>query len=318
MKIRNDSDPMEKVKSSTSITTDYVSRMAVLQSFSELGIGSVAHALQLPLVGQILSLNQIAILTWTCKLSENRKSAMSSCMAVACITSLLKSLAPVGKKLTPMLAISAQGFLYCIGLFLLGRHFLGVILGAALSSVWSFAQPILFAYFIFGNTLYFGAEKIWKDFSQAFSLPKEMILWILLGFVLIKVLLSILLSAYLWKSSWGLLAKYQNSVENLRQKTAHHIKPLRAQSHHPAWKQALLDLWTPWFVFSFLLTVLFLAFSQHEKGPEIWIYLLRPLAFGWLGFWLLRSLPSSFYQWVEKRFPGLEQARKQLQRSSEE
>lgn len=309
---------MEEVTPASSTTTELIARMAVLQSFSELGIGSAAHALQLPLTGQILSLNQIAILTWTCKFCEQRKSAISSCMAVACITSLLKSLAPAGKKLTPMLAISVQGLLYSIGLFLFGLNFFGVIFGAALSSLWSFAQPILFAYFIFGNTLYFGAEKVWKDFSQAFSLPKEMILWILLGFVLIKVILSILLSTYVWRSSFALLTKYQNSVEKLRQKTSHHFRPLKPKSHHPAWQQALLDLWTPWFVFSFLLTVLFLAFSQHEKGPEIWIYLLRPLAFGWLGFWLLRSLPSSFYQWVEKRFPGLDQARKKFQNLSNE
>lgn len=288
-----------------------IAKMATLQSISEIGVGSIAYALHLPFTGHLMSLNQNAILTWTAKLSPNRSEAISTCTGVSSIASLLKSLSPAGKKLTPMLAISIQGFLYSLGISIFGRNILGVLVGSAISSSWGFLQPILFAFMIFGQPLFSGIEKIWKDVSETFSLSPQVILWILVVFILLKIILGLTIATFVWFSPITMLNRYQNYINHLNRKAP---KAINHKTHRPAWQQAFFDMLTPWFILSMILSIFFLFFAQHEMGGNIWLYILRPIALGWIGFWLLRSIPDSWFVKLEKRFPAFEKTRKMFYR----
>jgi hypothetical protein len=54
----------------------------------------------------------------------------------------------------PGLAISAQGFLYTLGIWIFGRTLPGAILGSMLSGMWAFLQPLAGAYILFGATFF--------------------------------------------------------------------------------------------------------------------------------------------------------------------
>ena len=118
-----------------------VSYYATIQSLVEVGLGSFLHAFHIPFSGHALSLNQGLILTQACQKTESRKEAVTATNGIAIITAILKSLSPMGKRLTPMLAISMQGFLFSLGILILGNNILGMILGISLLSLWGFAQP---------------------------------------------------------------------------------------------------------------------------------------------------------------------------------
>jgi len=317
MNYDNFKEKMAKISSAESSANwenekqNLVAKMATLQSISEIGVGSIAYTLHIPFTGHLMSLNQNAILTWTAKLSPNRRESISTCTAVASIASLLKSLSPAGKKLTPMLAISIQGFLYSLGISIFGRNILGLLVGSALACSWGFIQPVLFAIMIFGQPLVSGIEKIWKDVSETFNLSSQVILWVLIVFILLKIIFGLLITAFVWLSPITMLNKYQNYIGNLDRKTPNAIGN---KTHRPAWQQAFYDMLTPWFILSMILSSFFLFFAQHEMGSNIWLYLLRPIALGWLGFWFLRSVPDSWFLKLEKRFPAFEKTRKMFHR----
>jgi RsiW-degrading membrane proteinase PrsW (M82 family) len=78
----------------------------------------------------------------------------------------------------------------------------------------------------------------------------------------------------------------------------------RAPARNVYWA-ALRDLFTPLFVISWLLTLMFFFYAQEDEAATIWI-LLRPLALGYLLFLGLRLFPvTSARIWLEKRHPQL-------------
>src|SRR5690606_26186631 len=85
--------------------------------------------------------------------STSRFSAVKMVMEVSSVTSIMKALAPVGKKLGPMISISMQGFLYMLGILSFGRGLFGQMLGMALLSVWAFIQPLITFFIIYGQDL---------------------------------------------------------------------------------------------------------------------------------------------------------------------
>lgn len=249
-------------------------KYAALLTVTEVGLGSLLHAFHLPLSGQFLSLNQGVLLTFAAKNSSNRPARISF------LASLLKSLSPAGKRLTPMLAITAQGLLFSLGL-LVGRNALGIALGMALLSVWAFAQPLLLAHLIFGQALWDAIAKLWGEISAHLSLPLEWGVRFLIAVVAGKGVLAVGLGLTAWWSGTETESRYSQAMRSLP-----HL-PRRERATVPAWRGALRDLSSPWF----LLSLVFSGIYFWMEGKEVWIYLLRPLAVGYLVFWAIRSFP---------------------------
>src|SRR5262245_14165135 len=105
--------------------TEVVGYYAAILAVTEVGLGAFLHALQIPFfVGYTLSLNQIFLLN---RASFEAGSGASRLMpaSLSCIGALLKALAPFGKKLMPMVAISMQGLLYTLAIVVFGHSRLG-------------------------------------------------------------------------------------------------------------------------------------------------------------------------------------------------
>lgn len=280
-----------------------ISYYATLQSLVEVGLGSFLHAFHIPFSGHALSLNQGLILTQACQKTNTRKEAMMATNGISIITAVLKSLSPIGKRLTPMLAISMQGFLFSIGIFIFGNNIIGMILGMWLLSLWSFCQPLLFAYLFFGERLFIAIEKLWLDIAEKLSLPPEYGINILIIFVSIKLLLAVIVAFIGWKYPTWITEKYFTKIMKYKDFTTQSIR--KKKKAPTATIGALKDLLNPWMILSLGLTIAFMILTEKSDYFQVFIYSLRVIAVAYLVFFILRAFPQSWIKKALKSFPTL-------------
>lgn len=273
-------------------------------SLVEIGLGGVLHGMKIPFAGTFLSLNQGLFLTRLVKLNRSAPEVRTLPFRVSNITALLKSLSPVGKKLLPMLAISAQGFLFSIGTVFLGPHLAGCLMGSALSSFWGVFQPLAVLWLVYGSA--FGEaqlEKMLAYFNHLLGgftqLTTETLTTVILSFAVLKAVTAMLLTLLGWKApfdeqsllnqrllKWGLRGLPRSSQNQ--------------QTSHPA-LSALKELKQPLFLISFFLTGVFFYFAEDTKAGFIWNS-LRPIAIAYLFFLAIRLFPVD--SWIKKRGLG--------------
>lgn len=259
---------------------DLIGLYAGLLTAAEVGVGSFMHAFHLPFTGYILSLNQVLLLT---KATEDAGACQQKGLtaSISSIAAILKSLSPMGKRLTPMIAIAMQGLLFNLGILIGGKGALGKGLGACLLAIWGFLQPVFIYYIIFGQ-LIFDALFKWLDpewFWEIFAL-----------FVVFKCVLAVVVIklAHRIPSKWWAKWMPEKRVQ----------QEVKEGWKHSMWK-ALTDLMMFPFVASIGLTAIFLYAMHHEIDDVVW-GLMRPLAVGYLVFFILRVLPlSRLTAWLE-------------------
>ncbi len=251
---------------------------AALLSMIEVGLGSFLHAFRLPLSGQILSLNQIFLMT---RASIELKDYQAGSI-IGTTSGILKSLSPAGKKLTPMLAITAQGHLFSIGCFVAGCNIIGHILGAIFAGLWSYIQPIAIYLLLFGEDLIFMFHYFVNKINNVIDFKIENFYWIFLGFIILKTILSILAvftAHYLKEEHIQLYYDWSSKFKPKRNKTT--ISPFYG---------ALKDMLNPLFILSLIGLFIFFFYSNANYSTLIWS-LLRPLAGGFILFYLIRVFP---------------------------
>jgi hypothetical protein len=245
---------------------------------AEVGIGSVLHAFHIPFAGNLLSLNQVFILThFLCEASSSKRTF--SPFSISTTAALIKCLAPMGKKLTPMLAICMQGVLYNLGILCLGNTHLGRWMGGVLSSMWGFFQPLFLYWLFFGSSLFHAAN--------TFAWVEKLFYGLIIGKVVaasLIVFLTPLLPACRF-------THYFNKLSD-----AARLNNLSSMPQHPI-RQALSELCKPLFLFSLFLTSFFFYFSQGVSEAMIW-GILRPLGTGILFFFITRLLPLK--RWLKR------------------
>jgi hypothetical protein len=252
----------------------------------ETGLGSILHALHVPLTGFFLSLNQAYFLSFSVKIMRRESTARFNGLHISTIVALLKSLSPAGKKLTPMLAIAMQGVLFSAGTLILGANFLGVALGAILLSLWGFIQPLALTGLIFGASLH--PSKV-LEITQYYARMVERIvpnfsdhlLSIILGLVLVKVILALGLASHAWMAHTSTVKSWLGKLI----KTGAQIKPVKEYPNDSKPSApvvlALKELLRPIILFPLALTGCFFWFAEHNAAKSIWM-MLRPLAIAFL------------------------------------
>ncbi len=259
-------------------------------SLIEIGLGSLLHSFKIPLAGHFMSINQNAMLA---RISFELKSKTSP-MKVSNIAAILKSLSPAGKKLTPMLAICAQGLLFSIGILTLGINYIGLFFSVILSSSWAFIQPVLFIYFLFGQKSLSVASHFIKEFSKVMPNSQSYLVAIIILFFIVKILMSYIFSIIMIKMSPQDFELYQRKMMTNQSKEETH-------TNHNPYILALKDLLSPLFIFSFLFTLFFFFFSHADTSVIFWA-ILRPLALGYILFFVVRVYPleniSRFLNWL--------------------
>ena len=268
-------------------------RDAAILSAVEIGLGSALHALHVPLAGQFLSLNQGFILSRSTLKGPRTPQARWEPMRISNIAAILKSLSPAGKKLEPMLALSAQGALFGMGVLVLGCNFVGVLAGFLLLSLWAFVQPFVTYYFLFGNNLVKTVEYAFHKFSAGFPFARESLIWVIGAGIAIKLLLALVLVFTADRIPEARFKRYQ---DRLLKKGQAKRRALLEETPETSLSQkavfAVRDLFNPLFLISLGMTAFFLIYSEASFASVIW-GLMRPLAFGFLLFFAIRAIPLS-------------------------
>lgn len=257
-------------------------------TLTELGLGSLLHAFYVPFSGHFLSLNQGLLLT---RLAREPDSCTFTPSQASNVAAVLKSLSPAGKKLTPMLAISAQGFFYSLGLASLGRNIFGMIFGMMMLTLWAFVQPCLLYYTIFGSTLIEAGQQIFKEINRVFHIETQYILWVLCAAIIAKIVLGI-----------GVVFIAGRQTGDLWFERVKHVSPFDFKVHETPTslttkiRMGLRGLTQPLFLISFSCVLVFLILNQARFQTWGW-FLLRPIAIGFLIHFLIQFIP--FEKWLK-------------------
>lgn len=267
-------------------SVDLLGAYAGCLALTEVGLGSLLHAFHVPFSGSFLSLNQIFILTLS---SLNKPTTRFTPALISFITAMLKSLAPVGKKVTPMLAISMQGLLFNCGILLFGNSIFGMIVGAILASLWGFAQSLLLYYLIFGRTLFDAVSGV----VQYVSWDENTIYYGLACLACTKVVLAIAIVCVTPRLPLTWINFYLDKLSRLNSQQ-NGPKPKALQG-------ALRDICMPMFLLAMGVSAFF-YFSIEQDYTVLFWHLLRPLTVGFVCFFILRWLPiEQITFWFESK-----------------
>ncbi len=273
---------------------DHTGKQAALLSLIEIGLGSILHSLRLPFSGHSLSLNQSFLLSRAALSVRQAPGARFVPAYMSNIAAILKSLAPAGKKLTPMLAISAQGSLFTLGLIVFGINPVGIVTGSILLSLWAFIQPVLLYYLLYGKTIIHIADYFYEKLDKVFPLNSDILIAVLLSVVLVKVCLSIVVAFLALRLPDDFVeSQYKRIIQKAKAapKYNHFLKQSPHRQSIPSnMRLAFFDLCNPLFLFSLVVTCFFFIFTKTEITQTIWI-LLRPIAVGYVLFLCIRLLP---------------------------
>lgn len=266
-------------------------------SLIEVGLGSLLHAFKVPFSGILLSLNQGFILCRAAIFSRDIPQNLWTTYSISNVAAVLKSLSPAGKKLGPMLSLSMQGLLFNIGILVFGTNPVGLCAGMALLSIWTFIQPLVTYYLFFGNELISAVEYLYQKTLPYHGLKAESLLWIFLGLVVTKMLAAVILAIVAWRTQGDTIygKNYEEGLIKLAREKGAKISDER-KNGNAAWL-AFKDLFRPLFLVSLVTTGAFLYFSQHDYAQIGW-YLLRPLAIGFIFFYISRTLTLD--RWLTK------------------
>lgn len=260
-------------------TTDIEIKRAAQLSLVEISVGSVGHGFKIPLTGQILSLNQLAFL-----LNANNRDQLptASSFEISGIAAVLKSFSPAGQKLGPMFSIAMQGFLFWIFNALFRKNILGQLLGAFFLSLWSFIQPMITYFLIYGIELIQFFEYYEKRLAQDFSFIHQSILVALILVLSVKICVAFALVIYSVRTGKEIRFIDPNQVQKLADQT------VSFKVSDSPWRAAFRDITRPFFLFSFILMALFVWQIEGPFSQKIWLA-LRPLGTAYVIFYLVRS-----------------------------
>ena len=177
-----------------------VSKYAMMLAAAEIGFGSIFHNFHIPMSGQLLSLNQVYLL------SVAKTDKRCSPILISFFAALFKISLGNGKKITPAIAISMQGVLFELG------SLVSLYFGAILLSLWSYIQPMMIFFLMSSGNI----DELYSFYLQKFSgmtsmtwLAEKLYYLIIFG-ILLKITFAILLVKLAKQTKIGMFHKYQN------------------------------------------------------------------------------------------------------------
>lgn len=261
---------------------DVVAHYAAALSLLELALGSLLHAFHVPFSGTFLSLNQGYLLCRATLAAAREGGGRTEAYVISNVAAVLKSLAPAGKKLGPMLSLSAQGGLFGLGVIGLGPNLPGLVVGMVLLSLWTFVQPVLTYFLFFGSHWLTALEFLFRKTMPWHGLSLSHLAWVFAAVVGAKAVAAGGLAVAAWRGG----GEWQDRLLRLAESKGPRA-PMPAQGP-TAWL-ALRDLTQPLFLISLVATAVFLYFTEGPAAEKIWL-MLRPLAIGFLFFYFSRKL----------------------------
>lgn len=276
---------------------DIIISYAATISMVEIGLGSILHSFHIPFCGYWLALNQGAILIRASQKAKayNSKRVSTLGINISVVVSILKSLSPAGKRLTPMLAISAQGLLFSLGVTIFGPNVVGYFVAMLLLSFWTILQPILIYSAIYGSLFDKIADVFQTKYVAILGLSYENIYLLFLLMCILKSLIALIVTFVAMLLSHAKEEKYLGFLLSV-------AKTTKPKNNNQRNKLLLLlkDLSSPLFICSLIMTFIFFYYATSDLSNTIWI-MLRPLSSAIIVFAILRFFPQKiFAKWAHK------------------
>ena len=194
-----------------------------------------------------------------------------------------------------------QGFLFWLGISVLGLNILGQIVGGILLCLWAFIQPFITLFMIYGFDLVMLIEFYVKRISEDYAFIAISLTYAVLGFLILKLLIAVGFVVY----SLGTKRKISLLKESKMSSLVMQQIPQGTQKN--AFRAALKDLLKPLFLLSFILMLLFIWQINSSLSQKIWLS-LRPLAVAFILFYILRS------SWVSEKLISFSKKSKNFER----
>ncbi len=115
----------------------------------ECTLGAWLHAIRFPFVGTVMGSLQAAVLA----LASNQIGRKELIVWISTISAGLKAVSPGRARITPVVAITVQGFLFVIGATIGRWTKVGFAAGAFLVGIWAVFQGFVIQYLFFGRAL---------------------------------------------------------------------------------------------------------------------------------------------------------------------
>ena len=249
-------------------------------SIVEVTIGSLFHTFHIPMTGQILNLIQIGFMTSLTIESRD----IHTPIYLSTSTAVLKSLSPAGKKLTPMIAITCQGFLYTLGLYLLYPFKkLRIHLASALSSLWPIMQPLAVYYFLFSGDIF----KIFQFYKNKIEGTLSISLLSFQEILLILIIFKLFLSQII------LIPIYFNHHQKILTQLINHNKKLIDSNEKGYFYKSVKKCL--FLFFTIFLTFIFYNNNQDDNALVVWKS-IRPIGIIILFNIIVLILPFGFFK----------------------
>jgi len=276
--------------------TERIGRAAAGLAIVEVGAGSLLHAFKVPLSGHALALNQAFFLARFVRVHPDLAGLRTAGGEISVVVALLKSLSPAGKRLTPMLAISAQGVFFSLGTTLFGPNFFGVALGTLALAVWTAIQPFALYYLLYGKELVEAASFYLTKLSALMGWELTNWFWAAGILAAVHAFCALAVAGAAWRLPNEKVAAYERKLLKWSRSQTPAAAPIRPGLYEVC-RQVLKDLRRPTFVASIVMTAVFFAFADVPASRVVW-GLLRPIAVGAIVFFLLRWIRP---EWVATR-----------------
>ncbi|HEX9006277.1 MAG TPA: hypothetical protein VF889_03205, partial [Bacteroidota bacterium] len=260
----------------------------------EASVGAVLHAGQIPLRGLFMSSMQSVIMTYAADgLGVRRRVVWVSFLAAS-----LKAFSPAGNRLRPMLAITAQGFLYMLAVTLLGWNILGAAAGGFLIGGWSAIQGVLLQYLFVGNELFRTYDSILQWLAQQIDVKAFGFLALVAGWTVVCGLVTAVLTVLAW-------TRRHTMPRRLRDAMFRSIKGVRIDGKPAgiaaALRHGLRDILRPLFWLPVAIVGGVMIASGSPLASIVWVA-VRAAGIGFVLFSAVRAFDfGRFMTWLQRR-----------------
>jgi hypothetical protein len=176
----------------------------------EMSLGSVVHALNIPLSGAVLAAAGLTI-ALIGRLFVPRRG---STIFIGVVAMILKLFSIGSVVMGPMIGILIEATIAEIVLSIFGRPSrLSFVVAGALGVTWTLGQPFLTGLVLFGRDIFI----IWLDLidrgSQLFGIDSDAVTWILIILIVAHAIIGILAGLLAWSAGATLKARLDGSYQ---------------------------------------------------------------------------------------------------------
>jgi hypothetical protein len=173
----------------------YIGVFAACWGAIEITVGTVLHALNLPLKGAIMTGAGLTVALVGRLYVPQRGSLFS----IALVTALLKMLSVGGIVLSPMMAILVEGLIAEVVVSVAGATFTGFVIGGAVTCVWPLFHGMTSLWLVGQGALIETYRRVLERMATSLGIPLTWGFWVLVVLIAIHAGIGAIAGTMAWR-----------------------------------------------------------------------------------------------------------------------